>query len=431
MMNTNNNSWPLPIAKPEDVGISSERLARIRPAMQKFIDEKKDPNFITMVIRHGKIVHYEAQGYMDFESKKPVQKDTIYRLWSNTKPMTGVATMMCLEEGLLNLDDPLSKYIPAFRNPVVRVLDPPKTQETGRTPTTGKTPTVPANREVTIRDCLRNTTGFATVNNAPIQYLTEFPEVFPNKRWFVGPDKVVSVEEAVEIQAKLPLESHPGTRFEYQVGYPVAGRVLEIVTGKNLSELYEERIFKPLGMKDTAFYLPEDKLDRFPTCYRPVPTDNGWTLAIADSPQTSEKVLGPKTHFEAGGGGGGVLSTVADYSRFAQMLLNRGELEGIRILSRKSVELMTSSHTSDDLYIPLTGSGFGFGMGVGVYKGSTPPLMRTVGTFGWSGLAGTSCIIDPKEELIWLCFTQVLQHRMMPGNTCQEDIERLVYQSLI
>ena len=112
MMNTNNNSWPLPISKPEDVGISSERLARIRPAMQKFIDEKKDPNFITMVIRHGKIVHYEAQGYMDFESKKPVQKDTIYRLWSNTKPMTGVATMMCLEEGLLNLDDPLSNIYP-------------------------------------------------------------------------------------------------------------------------------------------------------------------------------------------------------------------------------------------------------------------------------------------------------------------------------
>jgi CubicO group peptidase (beta-lactamase class C family) len=145
---------------------------------------------------------------------------------------------------------------------------------------------------------------------------------------------------------------------------------------------------------------------------------------------TSERVVGPRTYFEAGGGGGGVLSTVADYARLAQMLLNGGELEGERILGRKTVQLMTSSHTGEDLYIGLTGPGFGFGMGVGVYKGSTPPLFRSIGTYGWSGAAGTTCIIDPKEELIWLCFTQVMMHNTMPGNTCHEDFERLVYQSL-
>ncbi|MFC2038159.1 serine hydrolase domain-containing protein [Chloroflexota bacterium] len=428
---SNNSEWPLPFSEPEEVGISSEGLSRIKPAMQQFIDDQKDPNFVTMVIRHGKIVHYEAQGYMDFESKKSVEKDTIFRLWSNTKPITGVATMICLEEGLLNLDDPISRYISAFKNPVVRVLDPPRNQETGRAAVTGMIPTISANREVTIRDCLRNTTGFATANNAPIQYLTEFRDIFPDKNWFTGPNITTSVEAVVKAQARLPLESHPGTRFEYQVGYPIVGRILEIVTGKTLSDFYEERILKPLGMKDSAFYLSEDKIGRFPTCYRPAPDGNEWKLAVSDNPKTSEKVTGPKTYFEAGGGGGGVLSTVADYARFAQMLLNGGELDGVRILGRKSVELMTSSHTAEDLYIPLTGSGFGFGMGVGVYKGGNPPLMRSIGTYGWSGAAGTTCIIDPKEELIWLCFTQVMMHRTMPGNTCHEDFERLVYQSLI
>src|SRR3989304_1217611 len=155
----NKSEWPLPQAKPEDVGVSSHRLSLIRPALQQFIDGKKDPNFVSMVVRKGKIVHWEAQGYMDFETKKPVQKDTVYRLWSNTKPLTGVATMICVEEGLLTLDDPISKYIPSFKNPRVRVLELPR-QETGRAAVLGMIPTVPAAREVTVRDCLRNTTGF-------------------------------------------------------------------------------------------------------------------------------------------------------------------------------------------------------------------------------------------------------------------------------
>ena len=431
MTTKNKSEWPLPQAKPEDVGVSSTRLSLIRPALQKFIDSKMDPNFVTMVVRKGRIVHWEAQGFMDFDSKKPVQKDTIYRLWSNTKPITGVATMICLEEGLITLDDPLSKYIPAFKNPRVRVSELPRTQETGGPGLLGMIPTVPANREVTIRDCLRNTTGFATAATAPIQYLTQYPDVFPDRRWFSGPNIQLSIDKSIEMQAKLPLESHPGTRFEYQVGYPVVGKILELVTGKTLGEFYEQRIFKPLKMKDSAFYLAEDKLDRFPTCYRPTRTGNEWQLAVSERPETSERVVGPKTYFEAGGGGGGVLSTVADYARFAQMLLNGGELDGERILGRKTVQLMTGSHTSEDLYIGLTGLGFGFGMGVGVYKGSTPPLLRSVGTYGWSGAAGTTCIIDPKEELIWLCFTQVMMHHTMPGNTCHENFERLVYQSLI
>lgn len=235
----------------------------------------------------------------------------------------------------------------------------------------------------------------------------------------------------VEALARLPLESHSGTQFEYHVGYPVVGTVIEIVTGKTLEEFYQERIFKPLGMKDTSFYLPRNKLDRFSILYRPVHESGKWKLSVAEKPETSEKVTGPRTYFEAGGGAGGVLSTAADYARFAQMLLNGGELDGVRILGRKTVELMTSSHTGDMLLLPIPGPGFGFGMGVGVYKGGGIPIMRSVGTFGWSGMAGTICFADSREDLICVCFTQVFMHEVMIDNIYQEEFERLVYQALL
>jgi len=417
-----NANWPLPSAEPEEVGFSSERLARICPGLQKFIDKRMVPNLVTLVARHGKVVHYAAQGYMDFDSRKPAKKDTIYRLWSNSKPIAGTATMICVEDGLLNLDDPVSKYLPAFKNQVVRA-------EGGRG--LSKELTVPAAREVTVRDCLRNTTGLTTPRRAPIWYLTEFRDTLPKSGLLTNPERLSgNIREMVEALARLPLESQPGTQFEYQVGYPIVSVILEVVTGKTLEEFYQERIFKPLGMKDTSFYLPRNKLNRFPTLYRPVREADGWKLRVVEKPETSEKVTGPKSYFEAGGGGGGVLSTAADYSRFAQMLLNGGELDGVRILGRKTVELMTSSHTGD-MVLPLTGPGFGFGIGVGVYKGGGIPAMRSIGTYGWSGAAGTTFFADPKEALICICFSQVLMHRFMPNNTYQEEFERLVYQSLI
>jgi CubicO group peptidase (beta-lactamase class C family) len=383
------------------------------------------PNLVTLVARHGKVVHYEAQGYMDFDSRKPATKDTIYRLWSNTKPITGTATMICVEDGLLNLDDPVSKYIPAFKNQVVRAEPGP-----GRGLPMGIT-TVPAVREITIRDCLRNTTGLSTARRAPLSYLNEFRDLIPKSGLLISPERPIgSIREMVEALARLPLESQPGTQFEYQVGYPVIGTVLEIVTGKTLEEFYQERILKPLGMKDTSFYLSKNRLDRFPTLYRPVNEAGKWKLSVAEKPETSEKIIGPRTYFEAGGGAGGVLSTVADYARFAQMLLNGGELDGVRILARKTVELMTSSHTGD-MVLPIPGPGFGFGMGVGVYKGGGIPIMRSIGTYGWSGMAGTTYFADPKEDLVCVCFTQVFMHEVMIDNIYQEEFERLVYQSLL
>jgi CubicO group peptidase (beta-lactamase class C family) len=422
-MSSKQSNWPLPFAEPEEVGVSSERLALIRPALQRFIDDGKDPNFITVVIRRGKIVYYEAQGYMDIESKTPVRQDAVYRLWSNTKPITGVATMICVEEGLLTLDDPVSKYIPAFRNQRVRTATP-------QGPMIG-TPTVPVERDITVRDCLRNTTGITTARQAPLAYLSEFKDLLP-RTGILSPPGTSSgtIRETLDALAQLLLESQPGTRFEYQVGYPVAGTVIETVTGKTLEEFYRERIFKPLGMEDSAFYLDKEKLDRFPTLYSPVRENGQWKLAVSEVPAESERVLGPRTYFEAGGGGGGVLTTAADYSRFAQMLLNGGELDGARILSRKSVEIMTSNHTGN-MVLPLGQPGMGFGMGVGVYMGGGVPAYRSVGTFGWSGAAGTNFFADPKEELICIIFTQVFMHEVMGNNTYTEDFERLVYQSLM
>jgi len=418
------NNWPLPHAKPEEEGMSSERLAKICPGLQKFIDQQKVPNLITLVARHGKIVHYEAQGYMDFASKRPAPRDTIYRLWSNSKPITGTAVMICVEEGLLNLDDPVSKYIPAFKNQVVRT-------ELGRGALAG-VPTVPVERDITIRDCLRNTTGLAAARRAPLAYLNEYKDALTKSGVLNSPKRPSgTLREVVEALAELPLESQPGTRFEYQVGYPIVGLILEIVTGKTMEDFYQERIFKPLGMKDTSFYMTKDRFDRFPTLYRPVLKGGEWKLEVDEKPEDNPTFTGTNNYFDAGGGGGGVLSNAADYARFAQMLLNGGELDGVRILGRKTVELMTSSHTGDML-IPLTGPGFGFGMGLGVYKGGAEvPIMCSIGTFGWSGAAGTTCFIDPVEELIGICFSQVFMHRVMQDNTYQEEFERLVYQSLI
>jgi len=173
-------------------------------------------------------------------------------------------------------------------------------------------------------------------------------------------------------------------------------------------------------MKDSSFYLSKNKLDRFPTLYSPVQDKGKWKLVVSEEPARSEKVIGPKTYFEAGGGGGGVLSTAADYARFGQMLLNNGELDGVRILSRKSVELMTSSHTGD-MILPIPGPGFGFGMGVGVFKGGSIPFNRSVGTFGWGGAAGTNFFADPKEDLVCICFSQVFIHQVMGDNTYLKD----------
>jgi CubicO group peptidase (beta-lactamase class C family) len=429
-MNTQN--YPLPDANPEELGFSAERLGRIRPAMQEFIDKKMVPNVVTLIARDGKIVYFEAQGYQDIEKGELVSKDSIFRLYSNSKPVAGVALMMLYEDGLLHLDDPVSKYIPAFQDPMIvatNMMGPP------RQGPPSLLPLVPASREITIRDCVRNTTGLASPLRSPFSVSTMYANDVAESGWNLlqslnTPPKN-GYKARVEAHARLPLASEPGTEFLYHVGYPIIGVGIEEIVGKTLEEFYQERIFRPLGMNDTSFYLDESKLDRFSACYQPKREGDQWTIGIFDKPETSEKLKGPKIYFGTGGDMGGLLSTASDYARFSQMLLNKGELEGVRLLGRKSVELMTSSHTGD-MVIPMFGPGFGFGIGVGVYLGGSPRLtMRSIGTFGWGGAAGTTFFVDPKEKLFAICFTQVFNHLMMPGKNYQDEFERLVYQALV
>lgn len=425
MIPIHNVEQPLPSANPEDEGMSPAVLSGIRPLLGRYVDAEMGPNFVTLVIRHGKIVHHEAQGFMDFKTRRPVMKDALFRLYSNTKPVTGAAAMICVEEGLLALDDPVGKYIPSFRNQRVRAPG-------GQGPVM-VTPTVPVERDMTVRDCLRNTTGLVSAHNAPLAYMVEYKDVILKAGLLTGPDHPrKSVRETVNALGQLPLAAQPGTTYEYHAGYPVMGVILETVTGKSLEDFYQERILRPLGMKDTSFHLDKAKIDRLPTLYTPVPEKGKWQLRVQERPEKNERLTGRKVDFDAGGGDGGLLCTAADYARFGQMLLNGGELDGVRILSRKSVEMMTACHTGD-MVIDIPGPGYGFGLGVGVYKGGgdLPPEWRSVGTFGWGGAAGTNFFADPKEDLIAIIFGQVLAHGVMPGNNYQEDFERLVYQSLM
>jgi CubicO group peptidase (beta-lactamase class C family) len=418
----NIKAWPLPVAKPEEVGFSSERLARIRPAMQKYIDNRELPCMITLVARHGKIVHFEAQGYMDIESKHSVRKDAFFRLWSNSKPIAGVATMILYEEGLLNLDDPVSKYIPTFKHPLLSTMA-----------AAGAIQFIPAKREITIRDCLRNTTGLAMMSRLPIQAMSRYQDALIKARLIPGPKEKLpkSVREIVENLGSIPLSANPGTEWQYHVGFPVLSVVLETASGMTLEEFYQKRIFKPLKMKDSSFYLPPGQIARFTTSYRLEQTGEKFQLLVVDRPDSSEKVKGPRTWFEAGGDRGGVLSTVSDYARLAQMLLNGGELDGVRILGRKTVELMTSNHTKD-IFIPMLGHGYGFGMGVSVrVESKGNPLLRSLGAYGWGGAAGTGYFADPKEDFFVIYFTQMMGTGMIPTGNYAQDIERLVYQALI
>jgi CubicO group peptidase (beta-lactamase class C family) len=394
----------LSTAEPEAVGLSSERLERIAPVMQENIDEQLIPCSVTLVARHGKIVYFEAQGWMDVAGKIPVKKDSLFRMYSMTKPITTVAVLILYEEGRLQLDDPISKYIPAFKNQVVKTAD---------------NQTVPANREITIRDVLTMTSG---VPGYGVGMSTP------------GIDASTPMKDIVNKLAEFPLNFQPGTAWEYGFGPAIAGVVVEVISGKTLDEFFKERIFEPLGMKDTSFYVPEDKASRLVNEYVLMPVEGVWKLMLAPPlPYSSDKIEGPKVQFGGDGWGGGVVSTAEDYARFAQMLLNGGELDGVRIISRKSVELMSTNHTGD---LPLVAGttvtpGYGWGLCVSVLEDITGlPGIGSVGQFGWGGAAFTWFFVDPEEDLIAIRLSQVLNAGNVDVTKINDIFNALVYQAL-
>jgi CubicO group peptidase (beta-lactamase class C family) len=394
-----------PVPRPSDaaaVAVSADRLARVEAFTHELVDDGRLPNSVTLVARHGKIVELEAAGWADAARQVPVRRDSLFRMYSMTKPITSVAVLILLEEGRLRLDDPVATYLPAFADQ--------KVQQDGQL--------VAPDRPVTIRDLLTHTSGMVGLG-----------EVLTTPG-LVDLDVVTPMATLVDRLAALPLRSQPGTRFEYGLGQDIAGVVVERVSGQTLDAFMRERIFQPLGMDDTGFYVAPGKEKRLVSEFAAVPGPGGTWIPLVPGLFSSDKAGAARVHFGGGGWGGGVVSTVEDYARFALMLANDGELDGVRILSRKTVELMTTSQTGD---LPtLAGPGYGFGLGVGVRtEASGLRTMGSEGRFGWSGAGFTTFFVDPGEDLVAIRLTNVLGADAVPAlRGVNTTFSNLVYQSL-
>ena len=420
--------YALPAGDAAALGFDPKRLGQVGPAMQAYVDDKRLPNLVTLIARRGQIVHLDARGVLSFETGKPATPESLFRMFSNTKPLAGVATCILYERGLLTPDDPVSRFLPEFADTRVQIPDMPGMTE-------------PARRGITVRDCLTNTTGLINPGTMPAFYREHYADVFP--RLYDGVDAlktlgwmrrddapVLSSRERVRALAELPLMAHPGESFEYHVGYPVLTEVIAAASGQPVDEFFQQSIFDPLGMDSTGFYVKDGLAEQFGDSYIPRLSGGDVELGVFDRGKTSEKITG-SGEFCVGGSSGGIVTTVGDYARFGQMLLNGGELDGVRVLGRKTVDLMVGNHTGA-MAIPITGPGFHWGLGVATYHGRDrlAPLIRSVGTYGWDGAAGTTYWADPREELLGVCLTQVLQAGMMPRNDYQETFQRLAYQAL-
>ncbi len=400
----------LPSAKPETVGLSSERLERIGTAVQHGIDDKRIAGAVTLVARRGHVVWFKSQGMADLEAGKPMRSDTMFRICSMTKPVTSLAVMMLYEEGHFLLDDPISAYLPEFKNPKMLVKR-----------ASGESYSIPAVREITIRDLLRHTSGLTYHWNTDLGPIYKAANVAHGLLPYDG-----TIEDSVKHLAGVPLLFNPGERWEYSLGVDVLGRLVEVVSGKPLDEFFRTHIFEPLGMKDTYFYLPDNKRERLATVYTyyagkglnrfpDTPITEGSFVYSADYPYH-----GPKKLFS---GGAGLVSTVADYTRFCQMMLDGGKVSNAHVLSRKSIELMTG----DQLGKISPEQAFGLGFGVDGVKAPLSEL-GSPGEYNWGGFFYTAFSIDPKEQMIVIFMAQ-----LHPSGDLRLDrqVNALAYQAII
>lgn len=399
----------LPTAKPESVGLSAERLERIATAVQQDINDKRIAGAVTLVVRHGKVAWFKAQGMADREAGKAMPTDAMFRICSMSKPITTAAAMMLYEEGKFLLDDPVSKYLPEFKDMKVLVK-----------PAQGPRYTIPASREITIRDLMRHTSGMTYQWNEDLGAMYENANVASGLLQYDG-----TIGDSTKRLAGLPLLFNPGDRWEYSLSVDVLGRLIEVVSGKPLDEFFRTRIFEPLGMKDSYFYPPESKVDRLATAYTyypekglnrfpETPIREGTFVYSADYP-----VKGPKKLFS---GGAGLVSTAMDYARFCQMMLDEGKVGNTRLLSRKSVELMTHDQ------LGKIGPEQGFGLGFGI-EGVKTPLseLGTPGSYSWGGFFYTAFSVDPKEQMIVVFMAQL---HPTGGLTLDRQVHELAYQAI-
>jgi CubicO group peptidase (beta-lactamase class C family) len=399
----------VPIGKAEDVGFSTERLQRINELMQRYIDGNQIAGGVTMVSRKGRIAHFEAQGLMDIESKTPMRKDAIFRIASMTKPVTGVAILMLMEEGKLRLTDPVSQFIPEFKNPKVAMQKPLPTGPPayGQPPRDPEVYTVPAEREITIRDLMTHTSGL------------ESGGVGTREGSRIAPRRTSDhLAHYIPKLGAVPLDFHPGSQWRYSAlaGIETLGRIVEIASGQTFDQYLKLHVFEPLGMKDTAFFPGDDRTARVVTLYE----RKEGRLSRIETPGW----LATKTLFS---GGGGLWSTAEDYMQFAQMLVNGGQLNGKRLLSPRTVDLMASNHVRD-LYSGISQrlQGMGFGLTVEVVLDSIAANRReSNGSFGWDGAFGTHFWVDRKEQLAGLLMVQ------QPVPALTRDFENAVMQAIV
>ncbi|HXK08666.1 MAG TPA: serine hydrolase domain-containing protein [Vicinamibacteria bacterium] len=379
----------LPSARPEAVGLSSERLERIAAAVDRSIADKRIAGAVTLVARRGRVAWLRAQGMADREAGRPMRTDSLFRICSMTKAITSLAVMMLYEEGRFLLDDPVSRYIPEFKSPKVLVK-----------PATGAPYTIPADKEITIRHLLTHTSGLTYHWNASLGPMYKEANVAHGLLPYDG-----TIGDSVRRLAAQPLLFNPGERWEYGLGVDVLGYLVEVVSGQTLDQFLETRVFGPLGMKDTFFFVPDDRRDRLATAYTwypekglarfpEAPIEEGTFSYAADYP-----IRGPRKLFS---GGAGLVSTASDYARFCQSMLDGGKAGATRLVSRKTVELMTHDQ------LGKAGPDQGFGLGFGI-DGVKAPLseLGSPGEYDWGGFFYTAFVVDPQEQMITIFMAQL------------------------
>ncbi len=394
----------LPTAAPETVGMSSERLARIAPVIQSYIDRRLIAGAVTAVARNGQLVHWQTHGLMDVAADKPMREDAIFRIASMTKPITSVALMMLWEEGGFQLRDPVAKFLPEFAEPMV---------STTRDASGATGELVAVDRPIQVRDMLTHTAGLANnyIGNAE------------HYRSFMSQRAGLDLAGYIKRLASLPLNYQPGTAWEYSAATDVVGRLVEVISGMSLDAFLKQRLFEPLGMPDSHFFMGDDKGGRLAAQYAPG-DDNEIVLQDPGS-NDSRWISGPKILYR---GAGGMVSTAHDYLRFQQMVLNGGVLDGVRLLAPATVALMTENHTGDlPLWLPGPGMGFGLGYGIVVDRGAAAtPLSE--GSAYWGGAYCTISWIDPQAQIVAVLMTQVRPYRHL---NIRQDFQVLVHQAIV
>jgi len=403
------------MSKAKSLGFSPERLQRIdRYLQEKYVGPGRMPHAQFLLARNGEIVHQTVIGMQDPERGVQLAEDSVYRIYSMTKPVTSVALMSLVEEGLIALDDPVARHIPEWKDLAVFSAG------------TGPYLTTPCARPMQVVDLLRHTSGLTY----GFQNRTNIDAAY-RKLELEGMHGGHDLEAMIQMMAKIPLEFSPGEAWNYSVSTDVCGYLVQKVAGKPLDQVFQERIFGPLKMVDTGFHVRDDQKSRFAACYEAAP---GGKMKLQDDPQTSPYLAPPKLL----SGGGGLVGTAADYMRFANMLVNRGELDGARILAPKTIDLMASNHlpggadltqVSRSLFSESTNAGVGFGLGFAVVFDPPQTLVPcSLGEFYWGGAASTAFWVDPMEDV-----TAVFMTQLLPSSTyaIRRELRTLVYSALM